>query len=96
MVTRSGFSEQQRWQHEKDFDEPERSPTLRRMPYGLTARQLHVLELVVMGLSDKEIAFELGITRLTVQKHVSSILKRMRAGSRTEAGVRAVREGLID
>ena len=67
----------------------------RRNPYGLTFREFTVLHLVAAGKTDKEIARELGISPLTVHKHVSSILARMSASSRTEAGVRALREGLL-
>jgi PAS domain S-box-containing protein len=62
--------------------------------YGLTFRELTVLHLVAQGKADKEIALELGISPLTAQKHLSNILNKMKATSRTEAGVRAVREGL--
>ena len=47
-------------------------------------------------LTDKEIARELVISPLTVHKHVANILGKMNAASRTEAGVRALREGLLD
>lgn len=69
---------------------------LRRNPYNLTFRELTVLHLVAAGRSDKEIAAELVISRLTAQKHVSNILGKMDASSRTEAATRALREGLLD
>lgn len=65
-------------------------------PYGLTFRELTVLQLIVKGNSDKEIGTVLGIAQRTVNKHVENILGRMGAASRTEAGVRAVREGLVE
>ncbi len=68
----------------------------RRNPYELTIRELVVLDLVATGKADKEIAAELAISPLTVQKHVANILAKMDAGSRTEAAVRAVRELLFD
>lgn len=64
-------------------------------PYDLTFRQLTVLHLVVQGKSDREIGLALGISPLTVNTHVSRALRKMGASSRTEAGVRALREGLI-
>jgi PAS domain S-box-containing protein len=64
-------------------------------PYDLTFRQLTVLHLVAQGRSDREIGLALGISPLTVNTHVSRTLKKMGASSRTEAGVRALREGLI-
>ena len=64
--------------------------------YGLTFREFTVLHHVAEGKSDKDIGLELGISPLTVQKHVANILSKMEAASRTEAGVRAEREGLLD
>lgn len=64
-------------------------------PYNLSWRELTVLDLVTGGRSDKEIAVVLGIRPQTVSKHVANVLKKMSASSRTEAGVRALREGLI-
>jgi len=69
---------------------------LRRNPYGLTFRELTVLHLVSAGMPDKGIGMELGISPLTAQKHISNILTKMEASSRTEASVRAVREGLLE
>jgi len=63
--------------------------------YGLSFRELTVLDLVAGGKSDKEIAVFLGIRPMTVSKHVANVLKKMSAASRAEAGVRAWREGLI-
>ena len=69
---------------------------LRRNPYGLTFRELTVLHLVAAGKSDKEIGIGLGISPLTAQKHISNILAKMDAASRTEAVARGLREGLLD
>ncbi len=63
--------------------------------FGLSFRELTVLDLVAGGKSDKEIAVVLGIRPMTVSKHVANVLKKMGAASRAEAGVRAWREGLI-
>ena len=69
---------------------------LRRNPYGLTFREFTVLHFVAAGRSDKEIGIELAISPLTAQKHVSNILAKMDASSRTAAAARALREGLLD
>jgi PAS domain S-box-containing protein len=66
------------------------------MRYDLSFRELTVLHLIVDGKSDKEIGAILGITRLTASKHVARILRKLKASSRTLAGVRAVREGLVE
>jgi PAS domain S-box-containing protein len=65
-------------------------------PYGLTFRELTVLHLVAAGKTDRQVALELGISPLTVHKHLTNIFGKMGAASRTEAGVRALREGLLD
>ena len=64
--------------------------------YGLTFRELTVLHLLADGNRDKEIAAVLGIRTLTASKHVSRILHKMNVHSRTAAGTRALREGLLD
>ncbi len=69
---------------------------LRRNPYGLTFRELTILHLVAAGESDKQIGLTLAISALTAQKHLENIRGKMGAASRTEAGVRAVREGVLD
>jgi len=69
-----------------------------RMPkeerYGLTFREMAVLQLVASGQSDKEIATVLNISPGTAHVHVANVLRKMGARSRTEAAVRAVNEGL--
>jgi two-component system, NarL family, response regulator LiaR len=62
----------------------------------LTPRELEVLTLMVQGLSNKEIADRLVISRSTVKFHVSSILSKMGAGGRTEATMMAVKQKLVD
>ncbi|AYF99157.1 helix-turn-helix transcriptional regulator [Protaetiibacter intestinalis] len=51
----------------------------------LTARELQVLELIAEGLSNGQIAERLYISRKTVSVHVSAILRKLGASSRTEA-----------
>ena len=63
--------------------------------YGLSFRELTVLHLVSKGKADKEIAVTLGISSQTVNKHVARILHKMGASSRTEAGVRAIKDGIV-
>lgn len=73
-------------------DRPRSTPIGR---YGLTPRELEVLRLVTVGLTDKEIAKRLKISVETARKHVAKVRRKMGAASRTEAGVKAVREGLV-
>lgn len=62
---------------------------------GLTPRELDVLRLVAAGQTDREIASELKIGARTVHTHVRSILSKLGVGSRTGAGVAAVRAGIV-
>ncbi|HEX5939336.1 MAG TPA: response regulator transcription factor [Dehalococcoidia bacterium] len=61
----------------------------------LTDRELDVLRLLALGLPNKGIALELGISEHTVKFHVGSILSRLNAGSRTEAVMLAARRGIL-
>ena len=54
-----------------------------------------MLHLASSGRADKEIAATLGISPQTVNKHVQRILHKMGASSRTEAVVRAIKEGVV-
>jgi predicted ATPase/DNA-binding CsgD family transcriptional regulator len=64
-------------------------------PSGLSRRELDVLRLLVEGLSDKEIAVALGISRRTASKHVETILSKFDVSSRTAAATYATRHELI-
>ena len=63
--------------------------------YGLTERELDVLELMVEGLTNPQIAEKLVITRATAKAHVHSILQKLCATSRTQATAMAINEGLV-
>ena len=69
-------------------------PTGRR-PQPLTARELEVLRLVSAGRSNREIADQLYISAKTASVHVSNILSKLGARSRTEAVAIARRSGVI-
>lgn len=61
----------------------------------LTSRESDVLSLLAEGAGNKEIAARLGISEHTVKFHVSSILAKLGAATRTEAVTRGYKEGLI-
>jgi DNA-binding CsgD family transcriptional regulator/tetratricopeptide (TPR) repeat protein len=61
---------------------------------GLTDREREVLRLLARGLSNREIGTELFITPKTASVHVSNILAKLGAASRTEAAAIAHREGV--
>jgi two-component system, NarL family, response regulator YdfI len=61
----------------------------------LTPRERQVLDMMAEGLGNKEIAWQLQISEHTVKFHVSSILAKLNASSRTEAVTQGLRRGLI-
>ena len=63
--------------------------------YTLTERELEVLQLIVEGCSNADIAERLYITVGTVKTHVRNILNKLCADDRTQAAVRALRSGLV-
>ncbi len=64
-------------------------------PPPLTGRVQEVLRLMAEGLSNKEIAVRLGVSERTAAFHVSNVLQKLGAASRTEAVVRAKERGMI-
>lgn len=63
--------------------------------YPLTERELEILELIVDGCSNAEIADRSYITVGTVKTHVRNILNKLGVDDRTKAAVRALRAGLV-
>jgi DNA-binding NarL/FixJ family response regulator len=61
----------------------------------LTRRELDVMEALLRGYSNKEIARALVISERTVQTHLSNIFSKMEVNSRTEAVLVAMRDGWI-
>lgn len=60
------------------------------LPLGLTKRETEVLHFVAMGKTNSEIAIILGISRLTVGKHLEHILARLGVETRTAAAAVAI------
>ena len=61
----------------------------------LTEREMDVLKLATRGFSNQDIADELCLSIRTVQAHLGHIFNKLQVSSRTEAVVRALREGWV-
>jgi DNA-binding NarL/FixJ family response regulator len=61
----------------------------------LSPREMEILKLVTKGLSNKEIAYQLGISHQTVKNHMTSILRKLDVGDRTQAAVYALGRGWV-
>jgi NarL family two-component system response regulator LiaR len=66
-----------------------------RMGYSLTEREMDVLRLLAHGRTNTEIAEELVVGTETVKTHVGNILAKLHLAHRTQAAIRALKEGLI-
>ena len=64
-------------------------------PEPLTPREIEVLRLLALGRANKQIARRLGLGEETVKTHVSNILGKLQAASRTQAALHAIRTGLV-
>jgi two-component system NarL family response regulator len=67
----------------------------RMMHPELTAREIEVLQLVVKGKSNKEIASALSIAEVTVKLHVGHILTKLSVNDRTQAATTALQRGIV-
>jgi two-component system NarL family response regulator len=61
----------------------------------LTNRELGVLQLIVRGRSNKEIASELIISEATVKTHINSLLTKLNVTDRTQAATAAIQRGIV-
>jgi two-component system NarL family response regulator len=61
----------------------------------LTARELSVLERIVAGRSNKDIATDLRISEATVKTHVNNLLGKLGVADRTHAATIAIQRGLV-
>jgi DNA-binding NarL/FixJ family response regulator len=61
----------------------------------LTAREVEVLRLVALGQGNKEVAAQLNVSEHTVKFHVSTVLAKLGARSRTEAVTIGILRGLV-
>lgn len=66
-----------------------------QLAHPFSPREYQVLDLAAQGLTNKEIAYRLGISERTVQFHVNSIFNKTGTNSRTEAVALALKSGWI-
>ena len=62
----------------------------------LSSRELDILQLIVKGLSNRQIGDTLGITEGTVKWHVNLLLSRLNVRDRTQAAVTALKRGIVE
>lgn len=63
--------------------------------FALTERELDVLQQLVNGLSNQEIAEKLSITLHTVKSHMRHIMEKLMVSDRTQVAVKALKDGLL-
>lgn len=61
----------------------------------LTGREMDVLQQIVLGKSNKEIAQQLGISEATVKSHINNLLGKLMVEDRTQAAITAIQRGLV-
>jgi DNA-binding NarL/FixJ family response regulator len=64
-------------------------------PSNLSQREMQVLQAVAVGLSNKAIALQLGISHQTVRNHMTSIMDKLHLQGRTQVALHAVRQGWV-
>jgi len=74
--------------HPDDKEEPSKVQTL-------TDREVEVLRLAARGRGNKEIAAELDLSVRTIQAHLGNIFNKLKVGSRTEAVIVGLKNGLL-
>ena len=62
---------------------------------NLTGRELEVLEQIVRGKSNRDIAAAFGISEATVKSHINSILSKLGVADRTQAATTALQRGIV-
>lgn len=68
------------------------NPTLKK---NLTNRQSQVLDLIAQGKSNKQIAYDMGVSEATVKLHINALLRSLKVNNRTQAVITAQKMGLI-
>lgn len=72
------------------------APVLRNLPEGLTDREIEVLRLIALGLTNQELCDRLWLSMTTVKTHVSHLLAKTGSRDRVQLVLTAMRCGVID
>lgn len=72
------------------------APQVRAEEYGLTERELEVLDLLASGYDQPDVADRLVVSRSTVATHIQRILGKLEVHNRAQAVGLALREGLVE
>jgi two-component system nitrate/nitrite response regulator NarL len=67
----------------------------REKPYGLTARELEIVEAIAAGDSNRDIAARLNISLQTVKHHLTNVFDKTGTSTRLELALFAIRQGLV-
>ena len=62
---------------------------------NLTNRQSQVLDLIAQGKSNKQIAYDMGVSESTVKLHINALLRSLHVSNRTQAVITAQKMGII-
>ena len=81
--------------HSRDLADALKPGTPIPSAHPFSPREAEVLELAASGLTNKEIAYRLGVSDRTVQFHMNSVFNKTGTSSRTEAAMVAMQNGWI-
>lgn len=70
--------------------------TPKEKPYGLTARELEIVEAIAAGDSNRDIAARLNISLQTVKHHLTSVFDKTGTSTRLELALFAIRQGVVN
>jgi len=95
-VTHNLVQEFRRLSREKDSLAPEHRIEYKKPLHILTKRECQVIQLMAEGNSNRAISEKLYISEKTVKNHVSNILQKLKVKDRTQAVVKAIRNGWVE
>jgi len=70
--------------------------SLRERPFGLTPREIEIVEAIAAGDGNREVAARLNISLQTVKHHLTSVFDKTGTSTRLELALFAIRQGLVD